>query len=652
MGEPSRGTGFAGRMTPAVRTLGLTMAFGNAVVLLLVCVKCGPTDASPAGAPPLGPHPAASRVRHIDSPEWVSAVAGTGVRRIPGHVLPRFEWPVVYMLLGFAAAGLWPGWRGMRAGGPVVAMAFLGVALPMVARLLYYDAPTPPGALPDRTVSAFLWVCLSVFLQSVFWMFAGAGLSLGRDYRGWAATRALAVLGAGGSLALSLLGIERLVRGTSDWNWVGAGTVQRLMLSVLLVLVLMGLAALGHALLRSLSEKYNRVVLYGVQGAVGLIVLMLVVEPPVSNIRGTRTWFEYGFPVMVVLIGIAPVYLGAIGLADIVRQVYARVEETLVAQAPAREEAAPGGAEPAGEPGTQGAVPETLAPPVPAVQRILRAVPVWAWAAGPGLIVVGVLAGVFWPKAPAVAPEPPKPDPPKTLTNAIGMTMVYLPWGAFRMGSAPLEPERNRDETRHDVSLRHGIYMSAHEVTQHQYNRLMGANPSDFRYGTDYPVEMVSWHDAAAFCKKLSAMEGKTYRLPTEAQWEYACRAGTTTPFCFGPTITPDQANHDSRCAYGNGPVGATYRRTTPVGQFPANAWGLYDMHGNVAEWCRDWYSEYADRDEFDPAGPRDGTRRVVRGGSWDDEPAVCRSAHREYAKPNKCSERIGFRVIVRAPSQ
>lgn len=172
--------------------------------------------------------------------------------------------------------------------------------------------------------------------------------------------------------------------------------------------------------------------------------------------------------------------------------------------------------------------------------------------------------------------------------------MVEIPAGTFLMGSpASEEGHCLRERPQHEVTLER-FFMSRTPITQAQWVAVMGNNPSEFK-GSNLPVESVSWHDAMKFCDRLSKLTGRTYTLPTEAQWEYACRAGTTTPFSFGETITTDQANYDGNYTYGNGQEGEYRRHTTDVGTFPPNAWGLHDMHGNVWEWCLDeWHDSYA----------------------------------------------------------
>jgi formylglycine-generating enzyme required for sulfatase activity len=186
-----------------------------------------------------------------------------------------------------------------------------------------------------------------------------------------------------------------------------------------------------------------------------------------------------------------------------------------------------------------------------------------------------------------------------------------------------------------------GVY----PVTQGQWQAVMGGNPSRFPDRDDHPVEAVSWSDSQAFCTRLGQAEGRAYRLPTEAEWEHACRAGTATPFHFGAALTTDQANYNG--VSGTHGQGLQRERTTPVGSFPPNAWGLYDMHGNVWEWCADWYAAYPGGDCVDPVGPSDGSKRVVRGGSWLGSARLCRSACRTKFTPASSFGYIGCRLCL-----
>jgi len=238
--------------------------------------------------------------------------------------------------------------------------------------------------------------------------------------------------------------------------------------------------------------------------------------------------------------------------------------------------------------------------------------------------------------------------------NGVMMTLNYVPAGEFMMGSPADEEDREDDEgPRHRVRIARGFHMGVCEVTQEQYEALIGENPSNFK-GSDLPVENVSWTDAVEFCKRLSAHCGKPVRLPTEAEWEYACRAGTTTPFYFGETISTDQANYDGDFTYANGKPGEDRQKTTPAGSLPANALGLHDMHGNVWEWCGDWYDSgyYAKSPASDPQGPATGEFRVIRGGSWSGSPNFCRSADRAWLDPSLRYLINGFRVVVPTPAE
>lgn len=227
------------------------------------------------------------------------------------------------------------------------------------------------------------------------------------------------------------------------------------------------------------------------------------------------------------------------------------------------------------------------------------------------------------------------------ITNVVGMQLKPIPPGKFVMGSAK---GRSNEEPQHEVILTKPFYLGVHEVTQEQYERVMGRNPSIFE-DPQNPVEQVSWEDAVRFCQKLSELPaeeaaGRVYRLPTEAEWEYACRAGTTTEFSFDD----DERRLD---AYGWFDEN-TASSPKPVGQKEPNAWGLYDMHGNVWEWCSDWYGKYATGAATDPVGPAEGSLRVCRGGSWRDEAVFCRSAYRlGYAPSGRENENAGFRVVL-----
>jgi len=238
-----------------------------------------------------------------------------------------------------------------------------------------------------------------------------------------------------------------------------------------------------------------------------------------------------------------------------------------------------------------------------------------------------------------------------------GMTFVRIPAGSFMMGSLLNEKDRSDNDelhhragktgTQHRVNVK-SFYMMTTEVTQKQWREVMGKNPSNWK-GDNLPVETVSWDDIQDFLKKLNRMyPGKGYRLPSEAEWEYACRAGSTTPFNTGSTISTDQANYNGNYTYGNGKKGVYREKTTKAGSFSPNKWGLYDMHGNVWEWCEDWYHNNYEKAPDDGSAWTipSGTSRVLRGGSWGVTPRACRSAHRFRGKPNYKYPILGFRIV------
>ena len=255
------------------------------------------------------------------------------------------------------------------------------------------------------------------------------------------------------------------------------------------------------------------------------------------------------------------------------------------------------------------------------------------------------------------------------LGDGVSLPLIAIPAGEFVMGSPVDEPERQVNEgPQHRVRLE-GFLMGQTPITQAQWRlvarlvpplgerweRELPLNPSQFSGQPDSdqrPVEQVSWQQAIEFCRRLSALTGDLYTLPSEAQWEYACRAGTTTPFAFGETITPGLANYSANYTYANSPKGEYRQQTTPAGSFPANAWGLQDMHGNVLEWCLDhWHGN-------DEGAPIDGSAwlnksadasdmsRLLRGGSWLSFPGDCRSAYRYHRRPGNAFNYVGFRVV------
>ncbi|MCX5677397.1 MAG: formylglycine-generating enzyme family protein [Planctomycetota bacterium] len=261
-----------------------------------------------------------------------------------------------------------------------------------------------------------------------------------------------------------------------------------------------------------------------------------------------------------------------------------------------------------------------------AVRRLL------AWAIG---LALSCSAGCSGPDSNAVSLES------LTLNLGAGATMklVLIPAGKFLMGAPDSERGRSDDESpQHEAAITKAFYMGVTEVTQAQYEAVMGTNPSDSK-GPTNPVERVSWNDAADFCRKLSEKTGKTVRLPTEAEWEYACRAGSKNRFSFGDS---DDCMADYAWYHVN-----SDRKTQPVGRKKPNAWGLYDMHGNVWEWCADWDGPYPARSVTDPKGPASAPSRVLRGGSWNDVPNDCRAACRNSSYPAIRTNNFGFRVVV-----
>ena len=236
----------------------------------------------------------------------------------------------------------------------------------------------------------------------------------------------------------------------------------------------------------------------------------------------------------------------------------------------------------------------------------------------------------------------------ETIANRITLEMMAIPGGSFVMGSPNTEAGRDNDEGPQRTVNLAPFFMGKYEVTQEQWQAVMGNNPSHFK-GAKLPVEQVSWNDAVQFCQKLSQKTGKNYRLPSEAEWEYACRAGTITPFYLGETITQNLVNYDGRDPYGAASKGLYSVETTDVGSFPPNAFGLYDMHGNVLEWCSDRYNSNYN------GAPTDGTswetgiddNRVQRGGSCYHHAVHCRAADRGYLYADHSDGFWGFRVAV-----
>ncbi len=245
-----------------------------------------------------------------------------------------------------------------------------------------------------------------------------------------------------------------------------------------------------------------------------------------------------------------------------------------------------------------------------------------------------------------------------------GVKLRWCPPGRFVMGSPPDEPERRPDEAQVEVRLTKGFWMGKYEVTQGQWKRVVGEFPQKqpLGEGDNFPLCWVNYAEAEEFCKKLTEQGYKSgelpsdweFRLPTEAQWEYACRAGSQTATSFGASLSSKQANFNGGKPYNLAQEGPALKRATAVGSYPANAWGMYDMHGNIFEWCRDWYhAQLPGGDDPDLSARkgvanRDGTfSRARRGGAWDDDGKYLRSAFRLRYEPDRRADHIGFRVVA-----
>ncbi len=234
--------------------------------------------------------------------------------------------------------------------------------------------------------------------------------------------------------------------------------------------------------------------------------------------------------------------------------------------------------------------------------------------------------------------------------NSIGIKLAFIPAGEFLMGSPDGDSDaRNHEKPQHTVRITKPIYLGVTEVTQEQYEQVMGTNPSHFK-GAQLPVEKVSWEDAVEYCRKLSELPaeqstGRVYRLPTDAEWEYACRAGSRTKWSFGDT----ESSLGEYAWYGD----TSDNKTHPVGTKKTNAWGLYDMHGNVWEWSSDWWLRYYTTTAVsDPTGPATGSYRVIRGGSWISSAGRCRSAIRSGSTPDYRFSHLGFRLAFSSVDQ
>jgi formylglycine-generating enzyme required for sulfatase activity len=255
-----------------------------------------------------------------------------------------------------------------------------------------------------------------------------------------------------------------------------------------------------------------------------------------------------------------------------------------------------------------------------------------------GIIVTVILLKLFTGNNDSGSAENPAvaAKPIEVMTNSIGMTLAKIAAGSFSMGSSSY----SKETAVHTVNFAADFWLGQYEVTQAQYRQVMETSPSRFQ-GDTLPAERVSWEDAAEFCRRLGARENKTYRLPTEAEWEYACRAGSRAAFCFG-----DDDSRLGEYAWYDGSAG---NKTHPVGSRKPNAWGLYDMHGNVWEWCSDWYQEgyYLASPATDPKGPDSGQFRVLRGGCWYNRPVMCRSTRRDFNRSDYRDDGVGFRVVL-----
>jgi formylglycine-generating enzyme required for sulfatase activity len=229
----------------------------------------------------------------------------------------------------------------------------------------------------------------------------------------------------------------------------------------------------------------------------------------------------------------------------------------------------------------------------------------------------------------------------ETITNRIGMELVLIPPGSFRMGGEKnLEQAEDHETPRHRVNITKTFYMGKYTVTQREWSEIMNHNPSEFKDETR-PMERVSWNDVQGFIQKLNKKEETdTYRLPTEAEWEYAARTDTQNAYNFGPDI-----NTLTQYAWYKKNSGG---ETHPVGGLKSNPWGLHDVHGNVHEWCQDWFDRnyYSQSPSNDPSGPSSGLAKVLRGGDWGSDAWYCRCASRSLSSPDRRSSRVGFRLI------
>jgi formylglycine-generating enzyme len=245
----------------------------------------------------------------------------------------------------------------------------------------------------------------------------------------------------------------------------------------------------------------------------------------------------------------------------------------------------------------------------------------------------------------------------KTVTNTLGMTFVLIPSGTFTMGSPTNEPHRGSSEVRHRVTISKPFYMQTTEVTVQQWYSIMGRRMMVFQQGADnMPATRVSWFDCMKFIKRLNKLGHGKYRLPTEAEWEYAARAGTSTAYSWGDTINCEKAMYgnnslkDDVCQFYYRSIGLKMDQPAPVKTYKPNPLGLYDMHGNVWEWCMDRYGDYGKKPVIDPTGPESGNMRIRRGGSWFKYGYSCRSANRSFGHPATRYNTTGFRLVREIP--
>jgi len=267
-------------------------------------------------------------------------------------------------------------------------------------------------------------------------------------------------------------------------------------------------------------------------------------------------------------------------------------------------------------------------------------------------LVPGELAAIDRPNRPAEPPEVipeiegPLPESTEVMANDIGMELKLIPAAQFLMGSRRSEQGRNADEQLHRVTLTKPYFIGTREVTQRQWTEVMGTSPwkgkSYVKEGPNFPATYITYKDAVAFCKKLSSREGRPYRLPTEAEWELACRTGLATAFSFGN----NPAALSAFAWFSENTSDADEEYAHSVGLKEPNRFGLYDMHGNVSEWCSDRYASYPEGDITDPEGAAGGENRIVRGGSWSNTPSQCRSAIRKSLTRDDRSSRVGLRVV------